>query len=78
MLGETGRVDNELFIARALYESYRKAYGVPKVGDMLVTGVGTLGKVFVVSDNQFYLKTETLFGSKSPEGFLPSFSVNFI
>ena len=32
-------------------------YGVPEVGDILVTGVGTLGKAFVVSDeSEFYFK----------------------
>lgn len=57
VLGETGRVDNELFITRELYETHRRGYGVPSVGDMLVTGVGTLGKVYVASDErEFYFK----------------------
>ena len=57
MLSETGRVENELFITRELYDRHRRAYGVPEVGDMLVTGVGTLGKVYVVSDDrEFYFK----------------------
>jgi type I restriction enzyme S subunit len=57
VLGETGRLDNELFITKSLYESFRTAHGVPEVGDMLVTGVGTLGKVYVVRDEQeFYFK----------------------
>lgn len=57
VLGETGRVDNELFIKRKLYEAHRKAFGVPEIGDMLVTGVGTLGKVYVVTDDhEFYFK----------------------
>ncbi|WP_316398022.1 restriction endonuclease subunit S [Bradyrhizobium sp. 33ap4] len=57
VLGETGRVQNELFITRELYEKHRRAHGVPSVGDMLVTGVGTLGKVYVVSDgHEFYFK----------------------
>ena len=57
VLGETGQVDNELFITKSLYDSFRTAYGVPEVGDMLVTGVGTLGKVYVVRDEEeFYFK----------------------
>ncbi|MEK0445339.1 MAG: hypothetical protein RLZZ399_660 [Verrucomicrobiota bacterium] len=57
VLGETGRVDNELFVSRALYDSFRTAHGVPEVGDMLVTGVGTLGKVYVVrNEEEFYFK----------------------
>jgi type I restriction enzyme S subunit len=57
VLGETGQVDNELFIAKSLYDSFRTAHGVPEVGDMLVTGVGTLGKVYVVrNEEEFYFK----------------------
>jgi len=57
VLGETGRVDNDLFITKPLYESFKNVHGVPEVGDMLVTGVGTLGKVYVVADEQeFYFK----------------------
>lgn len=56
-LGEHGFVDNELFISKSMYESFKSAYGVPKKGDMLVTGVGTLGKVYVVDgENEFYFK----------------------
>jgi type I restriction enzyme, S subunit len=57
VLGETGRVDNELFITKSLYDMFKNAHGVPEVGDMLVTGVGTLGKVYVVADKkEFYFK----------------------
>ena len=57
VLGDTGRVDNELFIAESQYEAIRAAHGVPAAGDMLVTGVGTLGKVYVVADDRkFYFK----------------------
>lgn len=57
VLGEAGQVDNELFITKSLYDSFRTAHGVPDVGDMLVTGVGTLGRVYVVRDEEeFYFK----------------------
>jgi type I restriction enzyme, S subunit len=57
VLSEMGHVENELFITRALYESFKKVHGVPEIRDMLVTGVGTLGKVYVVSDEkEFYFK----------------------
>lgn len=57
VLGEIGKVDNELFITREMYEAFKRTYGVPEVGDMLVTGVGTLGKVYVVAPNhEFYFK----------------------
>jgi type I restriction enzyme S subunit len=57
VLGELGYVDNELFITEKMYEAYKKLTGVPKPGDMLVTGVGTLGKTYVVQKNhKFYFK----------------------
>ncbi|WP_243366085.1 restriction endonuclease subunit S [Fundidesulfovibrio soli] len=57
ILGEAGHVENDLFITKSLYESFRSVHGVPSVGDMLVTGVGTLGKVFTVTDDkEFYFK----------------------
>lgn len=57
VLSEIGKVENELFITNEMYESFRRHFGVPQIGDMLVTGVGTLGKVYVVPDEQkFYFK----------------------
>lgn len=57
VLAQAGVVDNEIFISRELYDRHRRAYGVPRIGDMLVTGVGTLGKAYVVSDeHEFYFK----------------------
>lgn len=56
-LGENGFVDNELFITNEMYEDYKRQYGIPEIGDMLVTGVGTLGKTFLVSSKEkFYFK----------------------
>jgi type I restriction enzyme S subunit len=57
VLGEAGVVENELFITRDMYEAFKIEHGIPESGDMLVTGVGTLGKVYVVTENHdFYFK----------------------
>lgn len=57
VLGENGFVNNELFITNEMYKEFKSQHGVPEIGDMLVTGVGTLGKTFVVSNNnKFYFK----------------------
>jgi type I restriction enzyme S subunit len=57
VLTETGRVDNELFIERSMFEEYKMKFGAPQPGDFLVTGVGTLGKSYVVKDgDEFYFK----------------------
>jgi len=66
VLGEQGFVENELFISREMYDAYKNAHGVPKVGDILVTGVGTLGKVHIVSDDhEFYFKDGNIIWFKS-------------
>ena len=55
-LAEYGHVDNDLFIEQELYDEFSQS-GVPLSGDLMVTAVGTLGKVYVVHDNEvFYYK----------------------
>ncbi len=55
-LAECGHVDNELFIDYNLYKEFSSS-GVPMPGDLMVTAVGTLGKVYIVKDGDlFYYK----------------------
>ncbi|PKL46182.1 MAG: restriction endonuclease subunit S [Candidatus Riflebacteria bacterium HGW-Riflebacteria-2] len=56
-LSQDGYVDNELFISEAMFQDYKSKYGVPATGDILITGVGTLGKVYIVREgDKFYFK----------------------
>ena len=56
-LAEHGHVQNELFIDEEMYEKYKIKYGVPQSGDLLVTGVGTLGRTYLVQNqDRFYFK----------------------
>ena len=56
-LAKYGYVDNDLFITPEMYNAYKKKYGVPKIGDILITGVGTLGVCLLVdNDSPFYFK----------------------
>lgn len=56
-LSEQGRVDNELFITEEMYQEYAARYGVPQAGDIMVTGVGTLGICYLVQpEDRFYYK----------------------
>lgn len=65
-LSETGNVDNELFISLAMYNDYKIKYGVPKPNDLLVTGVGTLGRLYVVKESdKFYFKDGNIIWFKS-------------
>ena len=46
-----------MFISLEHYKALKQAYGVPQVGDLMVTGVGTIGKVYIVKENDtFYYK----------------------
>ena len=56
-LAKNGAVDNDLFISDEMYNDYAKRYGIPKEGDLMVTGVGTLGVCYLVRrDDKFYFK----------------------
>lgn len=56
-LARQGFVDNELFISPDMFDRYAAKYGVPEEGDIMVTGVGTLGVCYVVGRrDRFYFK----------------------
>ena len=56
-LSENGVVENELFISDEMYCEYKEKYGVPKKDDLIVTGVGTIGRLYVVkAEDKFYFK----------------------
>jgi type I restriction enzyme S subunit len=56
-LSEQGLVDNELFITEEMYQEYAARYVVPQPGDIMVTGVGTLGICYLVQPkDRFYYK----------------------
>ena len=55
-LADDGFVDNELYIDISLYEDFSSS-GVPLPNDLMITAVGTLGKVYIVKENdKFYYK----------------------
>ena len=55
-LADDGFVDNELYIDLSLYEDFSSS-GVPLPNDLMITAVGTLGKVYIVKGNDnFYYK----------------------
>jgi type I restriction enzyme S subunit len=56
-LARDGFVENELFISEEMFDRYSTKYGIPAAGDIMVTGVGTLGICYVVKKNdRFYFK----------------------
>ena len=72
-LSNNGYVDNDLFISLAHYETLKKTYGVPQVGDLMVTGVGTIGKVYIVQENDtFYYKDASVLCFENRYGAIES------
>ena len=55
-LYEYGYTEPKFFISKAVYDEINKKYGVPEVGDLLVTSVGTIGKTWIVDERKFYYK----------------------
>lgn len=49
-----------LFISKSTYYDIKKKYGVPVKGDLLITGVGSLGIPYLVDDEEFYFKDGNL------------------
>lgn len=50
-------VENELFISEALYQELSTGESAPKVGDIMLTGVGTIGVPYrVQKTDRFYFK----------------------
>ena len=55
-IGREG-VDYECYISKKRYEELKKSNGVPKIGDILITAVGTIGNLcYVDFDMPFYFK----------------------
>ena len=47
----------ELFISRDRYEQIKKSFGVPQIGDLLMSAVGTIGEIMVIeNEDEFYFK----------------------
>ena len=54
------RISTELFITQERYDEIKMKYGVPQIGDMLLTSVGTLGIPYIVEEEMFYFKDGNL------------------
>ena len=77
-LSDDDFVDNELFIDEELYSEYIEKYGKPEAGDVMVTGVGTLGVCYVVKpEDRFYFKDGNIlwFRQKAKDKILPEYFV---
>ncbi len=72
-LAEDGIVDNELFISEELFDEFTKDNGYPKTDDILLSAVGTLGKVYIVQDSdKFYFKDASVLWLEKTNEFVSS------
>lgn len=58
-------ISNELFISQERYDEIKEKFGVPKVGDILMTAVGTIGVSWYVDESNFYFKDGNLIWFKN-------------
>jgi type I restriction enzyme S subunit len=60
---------SEVFISEELFSELQKSYGIPKEGDFLVSGVGTLGICYqVTAKDNFYFKDGNVLWFKLERG----------
>ena len=73
-LSLNGFVDNDLFIDEEHYSSLKNKYGTPMPNDIMLTAVGTIGKTYVVSDNdRFYYKDASVLCLKNSHNINPKY-----
>lgn len=71
-LSKNGYVDNELFIDESLYNKYAKTNAIPQPGDIMVSGVGTLGASYIVRESdKFYYKDASVLCFENRFGINP-------
>ena len=60
----------ELFISKEKYEEIKKNFGVPQIGDVLISAVGTIGEILVIeNDDPFYFKDGNIIWLKNLTSF---------
>ena len=58
-IGDLSRGENihtELYITKNHYNELKEKYGVPQIGDILITSVGSIGNFWICDGREFYYK----------------------
>lgn len=66
-------VSTELFISYERYEEIKNKFGVPRLGDILLSSVGTLGVPWLVDEEEFYFKDGNLTWLRCNDKIMPDF-----
>ncbi len=57
LLKNNKKIEDVYYISHEKYEELRNKYGVPSIGDVLITAVGTIGNAYTITnDSHFYFK----------------------
>lgn len=73
-LSEGIKPTNSLYISKEQYQNIKDKFGVPQLGDILISAVGTIGITYVIEDNNpFYFKDGNLIWIKRCKAFIPTF-----
>ena len=73
-LANTGTADFEIYISKELYEQNKEKGGVPQKDDILISAVGTLGKVYIVQGTrEFYYKDAYILCLENIGKFYPNY-----
>ena len=64
---------DKLFISESTYKEKTAVSGEPVIGDLLVTGVGTIGLPYLVSKAPMYFKDGNILWIKRSDSFVPQF-----
>ena len=69
-LSKGNSISTELFITKEHFAELKSAYGAPKKDDLLISAVGTIGTIWIVSgDFEFYFKDGNLIQIKASPNF---------
>lgn len=73
-LANSKEISSEIFISDERYQEIKTSFGVPKLGDILLTAIGTIGEIWVVEDEKpFYFKDGNVLWLKEFKTVYPNF-----
>jgi type I restriction enzyme S subunit len=72
-------VSTELFITKARFEEIKEKFGIPTLGDILITAIGTIGEIYVIENNSdFYFKDGNILWLRDFKDINPYFLKYFL
>ena len=73
-LNKEGSADKDIFISEELYQEMKEKYGVPCVGDIMVSAVGSIGYTYIVKKSDlFYYKDASVLCLKNSNNLYSEF-----